>query len=640
MNDRILSIIVKAQDQASKTITGIGDAAAKVGDAFIKMTKVALLAGAAAAAAFSVSAVKNAIDLGESINAVSQVFDDATSKIIDFGKTAAEQAGLSRAAFNTAVTPIGALLRNVGFSADEAADSSINLGKRAADLASVFNTDLNEALTAIQAGLRGEADPLERFGVGLNEASVQAYAVKKGISAAGAEMTAAQKTTARLGLLFEQTDRFAGDFVNTADQAANKARILSARFENQSAIIGAKLLPAWELLLNTGDTLITNIFPVIESAIDTISAAFNNALPAIQNVAAQIGDYLGPKFEDLARVVSEDLLPVLKDLYENVLKPIGFVLGVTIVLAIGLVVDVLKTLVSWATTAYNAIKDGLGRLKETLQPGIDWFIQNVWPMLQLIGQWIGNEFTKAWNDLQKAIQDINKSLKDSGINIDVVQLALGALVGIVIAAAVPLLALTATVVGLGLALVRIVAFVAEVIAALQRFAYEAGAKLGVFIHDFTAGLIWLRDNVGNVFSTMASMITAPFRAAFNGIVTAWNNTIGRLSFTFPSWVPDVGGKGISAPKLSHFASGGIVGGNPSSGDNTLVATTPGEMILNKSQQGKLFSMIAGGNGAQAQPVVINVYGDINGEGAIDRFAERVNAVLNTGKELGEYGVGL
>ncbi|MQA17739.1 MAG: hypothetical protein GEV09_27820, partial [Pseudonocardiaceae bacterium] len=53
-------------------------------------------------------------------------------------------------------------------------------------MASVFNVDVSEALDAIQAGLRGEADPLERFGVGLTDAAVRAHAVELGLAAAQA----------------------------------------------------------------------------------------------------------------------------------------------------------------------------------------------------------------------------------------------------------------------------------------------------------------------------------------------------------------------------------------------------------------------------------------------------------------------
>lgn len=66
--------------------------------------------------------------------------------------------------------------------------------------------------------------------------------------------------------------------------------------------------------------------------------------------------------------------------------------------------------------------------------------------------------------------------------------------------------------------------------------------------------------IGSAFSSIAGTISAPFRAAFNFVADAWNNTIGRLHWTVPSWVPVIGGSSISVPNLPHFHAGGIVPG--------------------------------------------------------------------------------
>jgi hypothetical protein len=53
-----------------------------------------------------------------------------------------------------------------------------------------------------------------------------------------------------------------------------------------------------------------------------------------------------------------------------------------------------------------------------------------------------------------------------------------------------------------------------------------------------------------------------YKEIFNGIAKAWNNTIGKLSFEFPKWVPGLGGKGFSAPKIPMLADGGIIKASP------------------------------------------------------------------------------
>jgi hypothetical protein len=51
-----------------------------------------------------------------------------------------------------------------------------------------------------------------------------------------------------------------------------------------------------------------------------------------------------------------------------------------------------------------------------------------------------------------------------------------------------------------------------------------------------------------------------YKEIFNGIAKAWNNTIGKLSFDIPNWVPGLGGKGFSVPNIPMLADGGIVTG--------------------------------------------------------------------------------
>ena len=99
----------------------------------------------------------------------------------------------------------------------------------------------------------------------------------------------------------------------------------------------------------------------------------------------------------------------------------------------------------------------------------------------------------------------------------------------------------------------------------------------------------LGSGVKRVFSNIGNAITAPFRAAFNAISRAWNNTVGRLSFTIPGWVPGIGGNSFSAPNLPYFHAGGRVPGTP--GQDVLAVLQAGETVMSTA------SSVNGGNGA-------------------------------------------
>ena len=70
------------------------------------------------------------------------------------------------------------------------------------------------------------------------------------------------------------------------------------------------------------------------------------------------------------------------------------------------------------------------------------------------------------------------------------------------------------------------------------------------------GLIY--NGIKAAMGFVADVITAPFKAAFRTVAWLWNNTVGKLSFTVPSWVPGIGGKGFDVPDIPMLAEGGIV----------------------------------------------------------------------------------
>jgi hypothetical protein len=85
----------------------------------------------------------------------------------------------------------------------------------------------------------------------------------------------------------------------------------------------------------------------------------------------------------------------------------------------------------------------------------------------------------------------------------------------------------------------------------------AGAVIGAWtgVVNFFAGL---PSTIGRFFGQVVAVIVNPFRWAFDAIANLWNSTVGALSFKVPGWIPGVGGKGFSMPKIPTFQTGGIM----------------------------------------------------------------------------------
>jgi hypothetical protein len=67
---------------------------------------------------------------------------------------------------------------------------------------------------------------------------------------------------------------------------------------------------------------------------------------------------------------------------------------------------------------------------------------------------------------------------------------------------------------------------------------------------------WINNVTIPAIKTMLDV----FKTVFNGIASIWNNTVGKISFEIPKWVPGIGGKGFDMPNIPMLAEGGIVTG--------------------------------------------------------------------------------
>jgi hypothetical protein len=67
-----------------------------------------------------------------------------------------------------------------------------------------------------------------------------------------------------------------------------------------------------------------------------------------------------------------------------------------------------------------------------------------------------------------------------------------------------------------------------------------------------------KTGIATIMGGVADVIFGPFKTAFNAIAKLWNNTVGKLSFTVPGWVPGIGGKGFDVPDIPMLENGGIV----------------------------------------------------------------------------------
>jgi hypothetical protein len=234
------------------------------------------------------AAVQSASDMIEAQTAVNQIFGESAASIVNYSTEGADALGQSATQILNGAKTFGIFGQAAGLATDENVAFSKELIALAADLASFNNTTVDDAITALGAGLRGENEPLRRFGVLLDDATLKAQALEMGIYDGNGALTSQQKILAANAAIFEQTATQQGDFARTSDGLANSQRTLTAELENLSISVGTSLLPIIEQLLpvikgffdvvgeNSGVVLaLAGIFASLAVAILAVNFALN-----------------------------------------------------------------------------------------------------------------------------------------------------------------------------------------------------------------------------------------------------------------------------------------------------------------------------------------------------------------------------
>ena len=229
---------------AEKPVNNLNDTVKRLGQT------IATVFAAEKIIQFTKSSIDAASDLNETISKTEQIFGDASKEVIAFAENAAEKLGQSKTQAMDAASTFATFGKSAGLSGTELANFSTDLVTLSADLASFNNTTPEEAIMAIGAALRGESEPIRRYGVLLDDASLRQEALALNlIKTTKQALTPQQKVLAAQAAIFKQTADAQGDFARTSDGVANQQRILQATFQDLQAEIGQKLLPAFNKLL-------------------------------------------------------------------------------------------------------------------------------------------------------------------------------------------------------------------------------------------------------------------------------------------------------------------------------------------------------------------------------------------------------
>jgi hypothetical protein len=352
-------------DQFQRGMRGAKGDVDNLGYKIGQFSKAAAQAFAVVAAAATVMAIKigkdsieAASNLNESVAKTEVIFGAASAEIRAFSKTTATALGISQREALDAASTFATFGKAAGLSGKNLTSFSKDLTSLSSDFASFFNTNPQDAITAIGAALRGESEPIRKYGILLNDATLKAKALELGLYDGTGALDQQARVLAAYRVILEQSSDAQGDFARTSEGLANQQRILNASWEDAKAGLGEALLPVAVKFVNY---LNNTMLPIIKDVADGFSGTDPYKGQGLSAKMYQVAKAMDDPSD--ANSVGQSLRRVTDafvDLIKALIAP-NTNTGISTLDSIANSLETIATAINNVTTAVNGAKSWWGR---------------------------------------------------------------------------------------------------------------------------------------------------------------------------------------------------------------------------------------------------------------------------------------
>lgn len=284
----------KALDDTSQkgenTESKLSGAFSKIGQGAIAAGKViatGLAAGATAMGTLTVKALNLSGELEQNMGGSEAVFKKYAENVQSIAKEAFSNMGLSTSDYLATANKMGALFQGAGFSIKESMDISSEAMQRAADVASIMGIDTSSAMEAIAGAAKGNFTMMDNLGVAMNDTTLEAYALSKGIDKATKDMTNQEKIGLAMQMFMEKTAYAAGNYAKENETLAGSLGTAKAALKNFLDGSGTvdDLVTSFT---NASDVIIENVKTLAPRLISGISEVVSKITPEIPGIIQEM----------------------------------------------------------------------------------------------------------------------------------------------------------------------------------------------------------------------------------------------------------------------------------------------------------------------------------------------------------------
>ncbi len=363
-----------------------------------KMAGGALLVTAGTAKVAYDQLVKPAGDLEQSIGGVDAVFKKNAEQVHAWAKGAASDVGLARNEYNELAVVLGSQLKNGGTAIDDLGGKTNELIGVGSDLSAMFGGTTADAVSALSSALKGERDPIERYGVSLKQASIDAEAARLGFEKVGGSLSDEASQAATLSLIMKQTKDAHGAFGRESDTLAHKQQVFAASVENVKARLGTALLPiATKVFGFLADTAVPAVEKVM-GALDGLMAGGGGG-----DLVAQLGlDKLKPILSAVAGYFQK-VAPVVKEFVTGALIPLGQTIATKVA---PILQKIITTVLPVLAAAWAKLIPVVGEVVSALGPLIAAIADRLMPIISRLLPVVTTVFTAIVNVVKPVLSTL------------------------------------------------------------------------------------------------------------------------------------------------------------------------------------------------------------------------------------------
>lgn len=251
----------KVTDKAAKSSKNWTDKLAQ------QITKTRTLYGAFKNAANIMAGFfKESNDYIETLNLFEVAMGDSAESAKQFAEVVQSKMGIDSKDWMNYQAIFQNLATGFGVAGNSASVMSQNLTQLSYDLASIYNTDVETAFDKLSSAMSGQVKGLREFGIDTTVATLQEYALSKGIDKSVRSMSQAEKSMLRYNYIMEQSRDLGywNDMAKTIATPANALRILNAQITQMKRAFG-----------NIVSVVVTQVIPYVQAFVELVTEGAN-----------------------------------------------------------------------------------------------------------------------------------------------------------------------------------------------------------------------------------------------------------------------------------------------------------------------------------------------------------------------------